>query len=223
MISTMFTDLGEVVTTVDYWLGIASSLFVLFIRHRIKIPKPVVGGSGGANKRLDDEEFFTDFRQSIINSPSFMGYPIARETLNIESARFYDPKTRKYEGGLMRWDGEPSNEPFRTEIKAGKAKSLYVYGVHKGRVHHFSGEKLQDIENAETLIELGNQRKLEIHITDSLRRIYKIPILIEAKSQRNSIDKVNVTIRTKVTFSDRWRQFRYGLRDMINAFTRPNY
>jgi hypothetical protein len=222
-LSDFLISAGGVASTADYWLGMLTSIIFLFVRHRIKLPKIRVTGSGGGTSKLDNGDKFSSSRITVTNIPSFFGYPISRETLSVASARIYDPATRLYEGHLMRWQGEPDNTPFKTEIPVGESGHLYICGVHNCRVHHYSGQTIHNVEHSETLLELGGNRKLEIHIMDKLQRRHKIPFRISAKEQRNHVDGVNVQVRMKTTIADRLRNFKYGFRDMIRAFTTPSY
>lgn len=196
---------------------------MVFVLHRIKLPKVRVTGSGSGSVKLDNDEKFSSSRITISNVPNFFGYPIKRDTLSVASARIYDPEKRQYEGHLMRWEGEPDNMPFKTDIEVGEVGRLFIYGVHKERIHHYAGTTINNIEHSNTLLKIGDSRKLEIHITDKLKRKYKIPIKISAKEQRNNADGFGVQMRVKTTISDRWRNFRRGLSDMIRAFTTPSY
>lgn len=222
-LSEFLSSVGGVVFTADYWFGIVTSFVLLFVRHRIKLPKVRVTGSGSRGSKLENGDKFSSSHISISNIPSFFGYPVNRDTLSVDSARMYDPATRLYEGHLMRWQGEPDNAPFKTEIPVGQSGQLFIYGAHNGRVHHYAGTTINNIEKSETLLELGNTRKLEIHITDKLQRKYKIPIKISAKEQRNHADGFSIQVRVKTTLADRWRNFRNGFSDMVRAFTRPSY
>ncbi len=215
---------GGAVSTADYWLGIATSLLVVFVLHRIKLPKVRVTGSGGGGGKLDNGDSFRSARINVTNVPDFFGYPIKRDNLSVISARIYDPEKRIYEGHLMRWQGEPDNKPFKTEIEVGESGQLFVYGVHNGRIHHYSGQTIHNVEHSDTLLEVGETRKLEIHISHKLKkRPYKIPFKISATERRNHADGLDVQLRAKTTLGDRWRSFRYGFSDMVRAFTRPGY
>jgi len=123
----------------------------------------------------------------------------------------------------MRWQGTPENEPYSTQIKVGERAQLFVYGVYKQRVHYYAGNTLHNIDLSETLIELGESRKLEIHVRDTLQRCYKIPFRIFAEERRNNIQKVQVSVRVKTTFTDRLGDFKSGFQIMISSFTRPSY
>lgn len=123
----------------------------------------------------------------------------------------------------MRWQSQPDNKPFYSEIKVGESDQLFVCGLYQERVHHYAGDTLNNIDLSETLVENNASRRLEIHLFDGVGRKYVFPIMISAETRRNHADKVQVQIRTKTTFSERISQFRSGFREMISAFTRPNY
>lgn len=211
------------ISTPDYWLGILTSVALLFIRHRIKLPKIRVTGRGGGSSTLDNGDKFGLAYLTIANVPSFLGYPVNRETLVVTSARIFDPATRKFEGHLMRWKGAPEERPFNIEIKAGESAALFVFGSHNGRAHHYVGKTINNVELSDTLIEIGSSRKLEIHILDNLQRRYTLKFRISAEEKRNQSDGTRVQIRTKVTLADRWRNFGYGFNEMIRAITGPSY
>ena len=218
-----FFTVRDVIAAPEYWLGIVTSVGLFVIHHRIKLPKIKVIGGGGSSPKLEDGETLGKHHITVYSNPYFLRYPVKREDLLVSSARIFDPKRRAYEGPAMRWHGAPENEPFGTTIQVGQSAGLYVCGVYKKRVHHYSGETLNNIELSETLVELGQSRKLEIHITDILTRRYKIPFRISAEERRNHFQKVQVTIRVKTTFADRLRQIEEGLRAIYSAFTRPSY
>jgi len=202
--------------------GVLTAFSVVFIHHRIKVPKLVVGGGGGGGTVIDGERFASHLIH-LRSSPRFFGYPVNRETLSVQSALIYDPEKKTYEGGQMRWQGTPENEPFRTQIKVGERAELFVCGVYKQRVHHYAGDTLHNIDHSDTLVEIGNTRKLEIHVNDTLGRKYKIRFKISSREHRSSVNKVQVSIRTKLTLADRFWEFKSGFHTMISAFTHPSY
>ncbi len=213
----------DTVTTPEYWLGIVTSLSLLFVRHRIKLPKIKVTGGGGASKKLEDGEIFGSQIIQVYSDPYFLGYPVKRDDLVVKTARIYDLSKRSYEGHLMRWEREPTDKPFETTIQVGQSTGLYIYGIYKQRVHHYSGETLRNIELSETLVEHGRSRKLEIHIVDNLGRRYRIPFRISAEDRRNHPHKVNVSIRFKTALADRLQLLKYGVQEIWAAFTRPSW
>ena len=212
-----------VASTVEYWLGIITSFILLFVRHRIKLPKIRVTGSGGGGSKLENGKPFKSSHVHITNIPNFWGYPINRDKLSVSEARIYDPETRRFEGGLIRWEGAPGDNPHKVDIEAGESASLCLYGIYDRRIHHYVGTNPNHIERSETLIEIGATRKLEIHIFDKLRRRYRIAFMIVAKEQRNHVDGFNVHIRFKTTLSHRIQGVKDGFLQMIRAFTSPSY
>ena len=59
----------------------------------------------------------------------------------------------------MRWEGEPDNMPFKTDIEVGEVGRLFIYGVHKERIHHYAGTTINNIEHSNTLLKIGDSRK----------------------------------------------------------------
>jgi hypothetical protein len=222
-LTDQINNASQVVATHEYWLGVFTSIFLVFLHHRIKLPKIRTSGGGSGGSRLEDGERLGYHRISVYSDPRFLGYPLKRDDLIVESARIYDPSSGQLEGGQMHWQVEPENKPYRTTIQAGQSVGLYVCGIYKQRVHHYCGQNLNNIELSETLVELNQSRKLEVHITDTLGRRYKIPFQISANERRNNMQNVQLDIRVKTTLSDRTKQFRNGLRQIWNAFTRPSY
>jgi len=217
------SEVTKIVSSTNYWFGIVTSIGLIFIRHRIKFPRVIYSGGGSGTHKIEGGGTLSSHRLSLTNSPSFLGYPINRETLIVETARIYDPKKKVYEGGLMRWKDASEGKPFNTEIKVGERNDLYICGLYEKRVHHYAGETINNIELSETLVELDKSRTLEIHITDNLQRRYKIQFKITAEERRNHLQKVNISIGVKRTSADRLRQFKNGFSDMIRAFIGPNY
>ncbi|SMC39797.1 hypothetical protein [Primorskyibacter flagellatus] len=215
--------IGAAVATFEYWLGIATSVVIVFVHHRLKLPKLKVTGGSGGSKKTDDGKPFEYRRLSITNTPYFFGYPVSRDDFQVQSARIYDPEKRVYQGHLMRWQGEPENKPFKTKIPVGETAILYVYGLYEGRVHLYSGTSQNNIDHGETLVEVGQSRKLEIHITDIFRRRHRIAFSISAEERRNAMQTVQVHFRVKTTLSDRLQQVRGGVREVVSALTRPSY
>lgn len=213
----------EAVLTGEYWLGVVTSFALLFIRHRLKLPNIKVGGGGSGGAKTVGGKSFGFHRFTIVNDPSFFGYPINRDDLSIATSMIYDPKKRSYEGYLLTWEGQPDDKSHLKDIKVGETASVFVCGVSEKRVHHYCGANDENIERSETLVELGDSRELEIHITDKFKRRYKIPFRISAKERRSSAQKLEVRIIVKTTFSDRFLQFRRGIGDMLAAFTRRSY
>lgn len=210
-------------TTAEYWSGILTSFVLLFIRHRIKLPKTTVSGGGSGSSRLPTGEEFGYHQITVTNDPLFFGYPINRDELSGVSARVFDPTRGTYESPEMLWQGEAGSEVRKVDIKAGESKVLFICGILNKRPHYYVGRIVANIEKTETLVELGQSRKLEVHLSDRLNRVYKIPFRISAKEQRNSIQKVHVSLRVKTTLGDRFRQLRQGLRDIWNALVGPSY
>ena len=214
--------IGEIFSDQKYWLGIFTSALIVFVRHRIKLPKVRVTGTSGGGENINGEQF--SYGGLVVsNIPSFFGYPIARESLNIATAIVYDSKTNRPIGHLMRWRKSSDDALHKTEIKAGESDTVFLNGVYRKRVHHYVGSNPNDIERSDTLVENGSDRAIEIHIVDNLQRKYKIKLKISANPNRSKIDGVNVSVRTKINFSDRCRDFSSGFRDMVSAFTRPSY
>ena len=217
------TYLGDIVSSENFWIGIITSLLIIFIIHRIKIPKLTVSGSGHASHMLENGEKLGDYRINISNSPSFMGYAINRETLFVQYARIFDPAKKLYEGPNLHWHPIYNDKTYYREIKAGGNAGIFVCGVYRQRVHQYAGTDVRNIELSETIVELGQSRELEIHVFDNLRRRYTIPFKISATEKRNHMQKVQVQIRTKTTLASRLKQFRIGLSSMLNAFSRSRY
>jgi len=200
-----------------------------FAHRLITRPRLVSTISGGGNGPLDDGENFCWHYLTLKNSPSFLGCSVNRKTLVVQSAIIHDPEG-KSGCGQMRWLNAPETKPFKTDIKCGQEAALYIYGIYKNRVHYYSGNAIHNIEHSNTMVEIGESRKLEIHIVDTLGRKYIIPFKITANEAMSHSSKIEVSIRLKINFSDRINHFIsgfrfifYGLRSIFTAFTRPEY
>jgi hypothetical protein len=213
----------DTLSSSDYWLGIFTSFFIVFIRHRIKLPYVrVVGGSGGTSS-LENGDNLRYESLSIMNTPSFLGYPVRRDTLSVKSSRIFDPATRNFVGPLMIWEDGDRQQSHKVEIEAGDSADLYIYGVLNGRTHYYCGRDSEHIKRSHTLVEVNEEKKLEIHIEDKLQRTYKIPFKIKSVEERSSVDGVRIRLRVKTTLNDRMQRFKNGFIDMVQAFTKPGY
>jgi hypothetical protein len=213
----------DVVTAHEYWMGVLTSMGLAFFHHRIRLPKIMINGGGGGSSRIEKDEFFGYQCVYVFNSPHFLGYPIKREDLEAKSARLYDPTLRRYIGPPLRWRDETGDEVAETRIQAGQYRQLNILGIYNQRVHHYCGQSLHNIELSETLVELNQSRRLEVHIFDSIGRRYRVPIKVSSVERRDATLKVDVTLRAKTTITDRLREIRRGVQEIWSALTRPSY
>lgn len=218
-LTALYTEVG----TYAFWIGLVTSIALLFIRHRMKLPKVKVVGGRSSSILLENGERLRTHCLTIRNDPYFFGYPINRDSLLVESARIYDPVKKIYEGYCLSWQDGSKNGSLKTELKFGDSAYLYICGIYGKRVHHYVGTEINSINLSDTLVELGETRILEIHINDKLNRRYRFSLQINAEQRRSFHEKIQVRIKVKTSYSDRVRLFRKGLRNMLGAFTRPNY
>ncbi|WP_171131369.1 MULTISPECIES: hypothetical protein [unclassified Ruegeria] len=211
------TFFGDALKSGDFWLGTIVTAFLAVFRNRLYRPKIRANGcmSGG-------DAQFSKHSIGIVNSPSFLGFTIDRNPLIDATAWMYDPKAGKTLAN-MRWRDEPDNKLIKQTIEVTERRDLIVCGVHQGRVHHFVGTSANDSEKSETIVEKGQSRKLEAHLTDRFNRKQKIRFMITVSERRAAPQGVEVRVRVKTTMADRANQFRDGFKEMLYAITRPRY
>lgn len=214
--------LVDTILSLNYLLGLLTAVIGAFVGHRVKLPKLYVSGGGGGSGNSIDGQPFSYEGLYIANSGRFFGYPFSRNTLRNASATLYDPTEKRHVGGRLLWQvGRDENE--KIDLESGSSAQLLVCGVYSQRVHKYSGKNPREIERSPTLIELGESKKFEIHLTDQIGRKFKFPIKIRCREARNTLQKVQVSVSVKVNFSDRLDEFHSAFRDMVRAFTRPSY
>ncbi len=153
------------------WL---SAFAGFYIRHWASKPRLSLGGSGSSRREVGGVEHIF-CQMSVLNSASFFGVALRRESAEVVSATLYDYEMERTVPGALRWGrNDQSRLQHGCTIDSGSEAHVYLFGrVRAAREYFiFNAQELGGAFTSPNSIFSDGKKVFRLDIRDSLNRSY---------------------------------------------------
>ncbi len=204
-----------VLTSLNYWLGIFTSLAILYIRYRIRQPAIEIVGGGGGSAPLGASRY-NGSNITFRNEPKFLGLVVKREPLGISSVliRIVGEKHRSFPIDISKM----KNEKGYIEVEPGQTTQIPFVAMFEGRIFPNCGADIDVIAKTNSILEKSGTVRVQLDLGDIYGRHYRFPYSISLTEDRASLDGFRMSTQTSYTLKQRfrdmrmaWKEFRYAV------------